>query len=126
MKRWMKSLPLVTAMTVLQLFISCTKHIPVERNAEAWEKERLIYVTVLSGEKYQIKNPKIDGDFLTGMTPANIAAPGDKEIKIALVDIKQIEIERPDRTKTVIALLVVGLPVGYMIWFASQFAGGFQ
>jgi len=111
MKGFTKSFSFTIAMAVLQFSISCTKHIPVEKNPRTWENERLIYVTVLSGEKYQIKKPKIEGEHMIGRMSANIALPGDKEIKIALKDIKHIEVERTDTTKTVIALALAAIPV---------------
>ncbi len=110
----------ISAMILLPFYVSCTKHIPMEKDPPTWEKEGVIYVTLLSGEKYQIKKPRVEGDSLSGMTPANFAVPGDKEIRIALADIKHIEIERSDRTKTVIAFALVAIPVGLLILVLSS------
>lgn len=109
---------------LLTNIIACTKRISIPVQSPLIEKERLLHVELSSGKKVKVKEPRFKEGFLFGKTPIYETRPGpEKEIKISLEEIKSIEVERYDGTKTLISLTVIPLAVGAFFYILIQSAG---
>jgi hypothetical protein len=122
--------PLITVASVILLnATACTKRIPVDEGTSSWEIESTVYLTLNSGDQYQVRRPRVEGDSLVGMVSPDISLPSEREIRIALSDIRSIEVERPDKNRTWITLIVVALAsiaVYFSIIAPARAAGGLR
>ena len=82
---------------------ACLKRVPIPLDTQEVENHAIIIVHLkFDNIEYKVKNPKFQGEYLTGLS-------SNQKIKILLKDVKSIEIEKPDKKKFIISyVLIIG------------------
>jgi hypothetical protein len=97
---------------------ACTKQVPVAIAERNLEREKVLHIMLNSGEEHVVKKPRVKGDSLAGLTWTDITRTRQKEIIVALKDVKSIKAEHYSKQRTIMAITITTVTLTALYYLA--------